>query len=37
MIMMAVLVFYRADSWLVRIVFGFGAVNQIEKSEGVCT
>ena len=32
-IMMAVLVFDRADSWLVKIVLGFGAGTQSEESE----
>lgn len=43
-IMMAVLVRDKADSWLVSFVcrdvfvswFGFGAMYQMEESEGIC-
>lgn len=39
MIMIAVLILDRADSWLVRFgfAFGFGAVHESEDCEGVCT
>ena len=36
-IMMAVLVFDRANSWLVKIVCEFGAEDQTEESEEDCT